>query len=86
MKKMILSSLFVSLLIGCSTVNMKTALNEDKKLPPSLRNAEVKTLWIPDKIEADRYIEGHYIYIIEKARDLEGAIMSDETKEADSKI
>ncbi|MBL7669794.1 MAG: hypothetical protein JNM39_04855 [Bdellovibrionaceae bacterium] len=66
MKKMILSSLFLSLMIGCSTINKKSAPNGDKKLPPSLRNAEVKTLWIPDKIEADRYIEGHYIYIIEK--------------------
>ncbi|MEN0059332.1 MAG: hypothetical protein AAGB31_10905 [Bdellovibrio sp.] len=66
MKKMILSSLFVSLLIGCSTINKKPAPNGDKKLPPSLRNAEVKTLWIPDKIEADRFEEGHYLYIIEK--------------------
>ncbi len=66
MKKMILSSLFVSLLIGCSTTNRKPAANGDKKLPPSLRNAEVKTLWIPDKIEADRFEEGHYLYIIEK--------------------
>lgn len=66
MKKMILSSLFVSLSIGCSTINKKPAPNGDKKLPPSLRNAEVKTLWIPDKIEADRFEEGHYLYIIEK--------------------
>lgn len=66
MKKMILSSLFMSLLIGCATINKNPASNGDKKLPPSLRNAEVKKLWIPDKIESDRFEEGHYIYIIEK--------------------
>lgn len=66
MKNMIMVSLFVSLLVGCSTIGKKSATNGDKKLPPSLRNAEVKTLWIPDKIESDRYEEGHYLYIIEK--------------------
>lgn len=66
MEKLVLSSLLVSLFVGCSTINKKPASNGDKKLPPSLRNAEVKTLWIPDKIEADRYEEGHYLYIIEK--------------------
>lgn len=46
---------------------MKSKPNSDsKKRPPSIRNAEVKTLWIPDKIEADRYEEGHFLYIIEK--------------------
>lgn len=67
MKKKILVSVFISsLMLGCSTTGKKPATNGDKKLPPSLRNAEVKTLWIPDKIEADRYEEGHYLYIIEK--------------------
>lgn len=67
MKKNILVSLFITfLMIGCSTTGKKTTSNGDKKLPPSLRNAEVKTLWIPDKIESDRYEEGHYLYIIEK--------------------
>jgi hypothetical protein len=66
MKKMTMVSLIISLLVGCSTTGKKPATNVDKKLPPSLRNAEVKTLWIPDKIESDRYEEGHYLYIIEK--------------------
>lgn len=66
MKKMILVSAFMSLLLGCSTTSKKPTTNGDKKLPPSIRNAEVKTLWIPDKIESDRYEEGHYLYIIEK--------------------
>lgn len=67
MKKEILVSLFLTfLMLGCSTTGKKPANDTNKKLPPSLRNAEVKTLWIPDKIESDRYEEGHYIYVIEK--------------------
>lgn len=53
--------------VGCSTMkNKKESASDNKKLPPSLRNAEFKTLWIPDKIESDRFEEGHYLYIIDK--------------------
>ncbi len=61
-KQVLVSALYLSLLLGCSTPNRKPT----SKLPPSLRNAEVKTLWIPDKVESDRFEEGHYLYIIEK--------------------
>ncbi len=66
MKKILLKlTLCVLVCSSCSTIKSK---NNDilKKLPPSLRNAEVKTLWIPDKIESDRFEEGHFLYIIEK--------------------
>lgn len=33
---------------------------------PSLTRPEVRKIWIPEKIEADQYISGHYIYVIEK--------------------
>lgn len=65
-KKILVSAFLTSLTIGCSTAGKKPANDVNKKLPPSLRNAEVKTLWIPDKIESDRYEEGHYLYFIEK--------------------
>ena len=65
-KKVLVSILCMSLSLGCSTPNKKPLSTGDKRLPPSIRNAEVKTLWIPDKIESDRYEEGHYLYIIEK--------------------
>ena len=66
MKKIFLKvSILLMICTGCAS--MKSKPNNDlKKLPPSIRNAEVKTLWIPDKIEADRYEEGHFLYIIEK--------------------
>lgn len=65
-KKILFITILMSLTVGCSTVDKKPTANGDKKLPPSLKNAEVKTLWVPDKVESDRYEEGHYLYIIEK--------------------
>lgn len=66
MKKIFLKvSILMMICTGCASMKSKPN-SESKKLPPSIRNAEVKTLWIPDKIEADRYEEGHFLYIIEK--------------------
>jgi hypothetical protein len=33
---------------------------------PSLIAPEVRRLWVPDKIENDQYVKGHFIYFIEK--------------------
>ena len=65
MKKVLTASLLIMISTGCASMKSKPS-SDAKKLPPSIRNAEVKTLWIPDKIEADRYEEGHFLYIIEK--------------------
>lgn len=63
--KNITKYIHILIFTGCTSVGKNSQFN-DKKLPPSLKNAEVKTLWIPDKIESDRFEEGHYLYIIEK--------------------
>lgn len=34
--------------------------------PPSLLRPEVRKIWVPDKIEGDRYIKGHDVYIIDR--------------------
>jgi hypothetical protein len=65
MKKILTASILLMICTGCASMKSKPS-SDSKKLPPSIRNAEVKTLWIPDKIEADRYEEGHFLYIIEK--------------------
>ena len=35
--------------------------------PPRLSDPKYRSLWVPDKIEGDRYIEGHRVYIIEES-------------------
>jgi hypothetical protein len=34
--------------------------------PPVLSRPEVRRIWIPEKIEGDHYLEGHFMYVIEK--------------------
>ena len=33
---------------------------------PSLTSPKVRRVWVPSKIEGDKYIDGHYMYVIEK--------------------
>lgn len=33
---------------------------------PSVMSPEVRRLWVPDKIEGNKYIKGHYMYVIER--------------------
>lgn len=57
---------------GCATfknkpkdTQSKEEIKEEDKLP-FLTRPEVKTLWIPDSIEGNRYIEGHRVFVIDK--------------------
>lgn len=33
---------------------------------PSVSTPQVRAVWVPDKIENDQFISGHYIYVIDK--------------------
>ena len=33
---------------------------------PTLISPEVRRMWVPDKIEGDQYVKGHFIYYFEK--------------------
>lgn len=54
---------------SCSS-SPKAKLDTDFKnregKPPFLNHPEIRTIWIPDAIEDDKYIEGHFVHIIEK--------------------
>lgn len=43
---------------------MSNIKNDNKS--PSLTAPKVNKIWVPDKIEGDKYIEGHYMWILEK--------------------
>lgn len=38
---------------------------EDLKTP-SLTSPEVRRVWVPEKIDGDKFIDGHYMYLIER--------------------
>jgi len=54
------------ILMSCSTTPKNDSNDKNKPKVPTIKNAEVKTIWIPDKIEGNKFEEGHYVHIIDK--------------------
>ena len=54
-------------LLLCSCATWSKSGSNEKSAPPKLSQARYRTIWVPDKIEGDRYIEGHRVHIIEEA-------------------
>ncbi len=67
--KKVFSILFLISLASCST-SKKQKLDQEfknrKGQAPFLNQPEVRTIWVPDKIEGNTYIEGHYVHVIDK--------------------
>ena len=40
--------------------------SQDAEKYPFLTRPEVRTIWVPDAVEGDRYIERHRVFVIEK--------------------
>jgi len=58
-------------LSSCTTLNKSKSdtnksVNKDDNKSPSLTAPKVSKVWVPEKIEGDKYIEGHYMWILEK--------------------
>jgi len=56
----------VLMLAGCASISkgiQKTTTGNNEY--PSLTKPKLRSMWVPDQIEGNKYIEGHYIYIIE---------------------
>ncbi len=56
---------------ACTTMNKNKldtnkSINKDDSKSPSLTAPKVSKVWVPEKIEGDKYIEGHYMWILEK--------------------
>lgn len=61
----------VIVMVSCTTKGINTDSNKisntkDKNKSPMLTSPKVRKVWIPEKIEGDKYIEGHYMWILEK--------------------
>lgn len=58
-------------LCSCSTMNKtnKNQLNSNTKLDdksPALTTPKVRKVWVPEKIDNDKYIEGHGLWVLER--------------------
>ena len=68
----ILTAISASFTVGCSTTQDKKndpktkSETKDEEKYPFLTRPEVRTIWVPDAVEANRFIEGHRVFVIEK--------------------
>jgi uncharacterized lipoprotein YmbA len=57
-------------LTSCASMKKNNTLDKTKKLEsiPKITKPTFKKIWVPDEIRNNgtEYVEGHYIYIIEK--------------------
>lgn len=71
MKIVIMLVIAVMGLSSCTTLNKSKSdtnksVNKDDNKSPSLTAPKVSKVWVPERIEGDKYIEGHYMWILEK--------------------
>ena len=45
---------------------VQALVTQGKPHYPKVSTPEVRAVWIPDKIENDQFVSGHYIYVIDK--------------------
>ena len=69
--KIVIALIAIIGMSGCTTMNKSKTeagkpFNKDDNKTPSLTAPKVNKIWVPEKIEGDKYIEGHYIWILEK--------------------
>ena len=71
MGKVYLSILIVVIMSGCTSMNKSNSnsdksTNKDDNKSPSLTTPKVRKVWVPEKIEGDKYIEGHWMWVLER--------------------
>lgn len=72
MKIAVLLLSMVTVLSSCTSMNKNkndsnnNSSNKDDNKSPSLTAPKVRKVWVPEKIEGDKFIEGHYMWILEK--------------------
>jgi hypothetical protein len=69
--KQVILCLTMSMFVSCTTTNKNVVPNSNQQnkndnKSPFLTAPKVRKVWIPEKIENDKFIEGHYMWILEK--------------------
>jgi hypothetical protein len=68
MIKMIPVTLLGLALVSCASLQKGNFPLTNKKNTnvPSLTSPEVRRIWVPEKIEGNKFVDGHYMYVIDK--------------------
>lgn len=67
---MICAGMAMVILSSCTTMNKNnpnpTVLNKSDVKTPFLMAPKVRKVWVPEKIDGDKYIEGHWMWVLER--------------------
>ncbi len=56
---------------SCTSMKKKNNIdtnqsNTSNDKSPALTSPKVRKVWVPEKIEGDKYIEGHWMWVLER--------------------
>lgn len=71
MKTVMIAILAVVSLSSCTSMKKKSSIdtnqsNTSNDKSPALTSPKVRKVWVPEKIEGDKYIEGHWMWVLER--------------------
>lgn len=71
MKIVITAFVMIACLISCTSLKKKSnndsnQSNSNNDKSPSLTSPKVRKVWVPEKIEGEKYIEGHWMWVLER--------------------
>jgi len=71
MKYLVLPVLMGFIMCSCSTMNktnknQSISNNKSESKSPALITPKVRKVWVPEKIDGDKYIEGHWMWVLER--------------------
>lgn len=70
-KTVMIAILAVVSLSSCTSMKKKSSIdtnqsNTSNDKSPALTSPKVRKVWVPEKIEGDKYIEGHWMWVLER--------------------
>lgn len=71
MKIVITTFVTIACLSSCTSLKKKSnndsnQSNSNNDKSPALTSPKVRKVWVPEKIEGDKYIEGHWMWVLER--------------------
>lgn len=71
MNKVIIATTIMFVLCSCSlkkkkNQNQVNSSESNEISSPLLTKPKVKKIWVPEKIEGDKFIEGHWMWVLER--------------------
>jgi hypothetical protein len=63
--------LAMTVLSSCTSLKKKNSndsntTNNSNDKSPALTSPKVRKVWVPEKIEGDKFIEGHWMWVLER--------------------